>query len=178
MASINKVILIGNLGRDPELRTFPSGGQIATVGLATSEQWRDKQSGERREQTEWHNLVFNDRLAEIASQYLRKGSQIYVEGRLRTRKWQDQNGQERSTTEIRVDVMQMLGARGGSGGDGYDSQGGQSGYGGGYSRAPAQPYSAPAPAPMQQAPAAPPAASHQPAPQQGYSDFEDDDIPF
>ena len=92
--AVNKVILVGNLGRDPEVRTFPSGGQVANVTLATTERWKDRQSGEMREHTEWHRLVFNDRLAEIAGQYLRKGSQIYVEGSIRTRKWTDQSGQK------------------------------------------------------------------------------------
>lgn len=169
MASVNKVILVGNLGRDPELRTFPSGGQVANISIATTEQWKDRQSGERRELTEWHNVVFNDRLAEIASQYLRKGSSVYVEGRLRTRKWQDQNGQDRYTTEIRADVLQMLGGRGEGGAGGGN-------YGGGYEapapamQAPAR--QAPAPAPMaRNNPPAPPAAN--------YGDsFEDDDIPF
>ena len=114
--AVNKVILIGNLGRDPEVRTFPSGGQVANVTLATTERWKDRQSGEMREHTEWHRLVFNDRLAEIAGQYLRKGSQIYVEGSIRTRKWTDQSGQERSTSEIRVSDMQMLGSRNAAGG--------------------------------------------------------------
>lgn len=112
--SVNKVILVGNLGRDPELRSFPNGGQIANATLATSRRWTDKQTGEKREETEWHRLVFNNRLAEIAGQYLRKGSQIYVEGSLRTRKWQDQSGEDRYTTEVRVDHMQMLGARAGA----------------------------------------------------------------
>lgn len=173
MASVNKVILVGNLGRDPELRTFPSGGQVTNISIATTEQWKDRQSGERRELTEWHNVVFNDRLAEIASQYLRKGSAVYVEGRLRTRKWQDQNGQDRYTTEIRADVLQMLGGRG-EGGAGAGAGGGN--YGSGYDapapapQAPAR--QAPAPAPMaRNNPPAPPAAS--------YGDsFEDDDIPF
>ena len=130
MASVNKVILVGNLGRDPEMRTFPSGDQVANVSLATTDKWRDKQSGEMREHTEWHRLVFNGRLAEIAGQYLRKGSQIYVEGSIRTRKWTDQqSGQERYSTEIRVDQMQMLGR----------SEGGQQ-------------QSAPKAAPQQQAP--------------------------
>ena len=118
--AVNKIILIGNLGRDPEVRTFPSGGQVANVTLATTERWKDRQSGEMREHTEWHRLVFNDRLAEIAGQYLRKGSQIYVEGSIRTRKWTDQSGQERSTSEIRVSDMQMLGSRNAAG-DGGDT---------------------------------------------------------
>ncbi len=116
MASVNKVILVGNLGRDPELRTFPSGDQVANVSLATTDNWKDKQTGEKKEATEWHRLVFSGRLAEIAGQYLRKGSQIYVEGSLRTRKWQDQaTGQDRYSTEIRVQQMQMLGRREGMG---------------------------------------------------------------
>ncbi len=125
--SINKVILIGNLGRDPEIRTFPSGDQVANVTLATTEKWRDRQSGEPREHTEWHRLVFNGRLAEIAGQYLRKGSQIYVEGSIRTRKWQGQDGQDRYSTEVRVDQMQMLGSRqsGGSAAPADDGWGAQ-----------------------------------------------------
>lgn len=112
MASINKVMLIGNLGRDPEPRTFPDGGMVTNASIATTEKWTDKQTGQPREQTEWHNLVFNGRLAEIAAQYLRKGSQVYVEGSIRTRKWQDKNGQDRYTTEIRVMQFQMLGKKG------------------------------------------------------------------
>ena len=112
MASLNKVHLIGNLGKDPEMRSFPSGDQVANVSLATTSRWKDKQSGEVKEQVEWHRLVFSGRLAEIAGQYLRKGSQIYVEGSIRTRKWTDQSGQDRYSTEIRVDQMQMLGGKG------------------------------------------------------------------
>ena len=100
MASVNKVILIGNLGKDPEVRYMPSGRAVANVTLATSESWKDKNSGEKQERTEWHNVVFYSPLAEIAGQYLRKGSQVFVEGRLQTRKWQDKNGQDRYTTEI------------------------------------------------------------------------------
>ena len=112
MASVNKVIIVGNLGRDPEIKVFPSGDQVANVTLATTDKWRDKQTGETKEHTEWHRLVFNGRLAEIAGQYLRKGSQIYVEGSIRTRKWTDQqSGQDRYSTEIRVDQMQMLGGK-------------------------------------------------------------------
>ena len=111
MASVNKVIIVGNLGRDPEMRTFPSGDQVANVRIATTDRWRDKNTGENKEATEWHSVVFNGRLAEIVGQYLRKGSQVYVEGSLRTRKWTDQSGQERYTTEIRADQMQMLGGR-------------------------------------------------------------------
>ena len=121
MASLNKVMLIGNLGRDPEPRTFPSGDMVTNVSIATTERWKDRQSGEMREATEWHNLVFNGRLAEIAAQYLRKGSPVYIEGRLRTRKWQDKNGQDRYTTEIGVYEMKMLGSRA----DGARAQGAQ-----------------------------------------------------
>ena len=134
MSSVNKVIVVGHLGRDPEMRTFPSGDAVANVTIATSDKWKDKQSGEMREATEWHRVVFNGRLAEIAGQYLRKGSLVYVEGSLRTRKWTDQSGVEKFTTEIRADQMQMLGARqgggdtgasmGGGGGAGYGQQGG------------------------------------------------------
>lgn len=113
---VNKVILVGNLGKDPEVRYMPSGGAVANVTLATSEQWKDKQSGEQKERTEWHNVVFYQRLAEIVGEYLKKGSQIYVEGSLRTRKWQDKSGNDRYTTEIVASDMQMLGGRGGSGG--------------------------------------------------------------
>ncbi len=109
MASVNKVILLGFLGRDPELRHTPAGDVIANMSLATTESWKDKNTGERREATEWHRLVFFSRLAEVAGQYLKKGSQVYVEGTLRTRKWQDQSGQDRYTTEIRGDVLKMLG---------------------------------------------------------------------
>ena len=112
MASLNKVLLIGHLGRDPESRTFPDGGMVCNASIATTEKWTDKQTGQPREQTEWHNLVFNGRLAEIAAQYLRKGAPVYVEGSIRTRKWQDKNGQDRYTTEIRVMQMQMLGKKG------------------------------------------------------------------
>lgn len=111
MASLNKVILIGNCGKDPEVRYAPSGDAIANITLATTETWKDKQSGEKREQTEWHRVVFFGRLAEIVGQYVKKGSQLYVEGRLQTRKWQDKDGQDRYTTEIRGDEMKMLGSR-------------------------------------------------------------------
>ncbi|MGF6212391.1 single-stranded DNA-binding protein [Comamonas sp. 4034] len=110
MASVNTVIIVGNLGRDPEIRTFPSGDQVANVTIATTDRWRDKSTGESKESTEWHRVVFNGRLAEIAGQYLRKGSQVYISGSLRTRKWTDQaSGQERYATEIRADSLQMLG---------------------------------------------------------------------
>lgn len=114
---INKVILIGNLGKDPETRYLPSGSAVANVTLATNESWKDPQSGEQQERTEWHNVVFFGRLAEIAGEYLRKGSQVYVEGSLRTRKWQDKNGADRYTTEVVARDMQMLGARGAAGSD-------------------------------------------------------------
>lgn len=112
---INKVILIGHLGADPETRYMPSGSAVTNMRLATTEQWRDKTSGEQQERTEWHNVAMFGRLAEIAAEYLRKGSQVYVEGRLRTRKWQDRDGNDRWTTEIVANEMQMLGGRSGSG---------------------------------------------------------------
>ncbi len=194
MASVNKVIIVGNLGRDPEMRTFPSGDQVANVTIATTDKWKDKQSGEMKEATEWHRVVFNGRLAEIAGQYLRKGSQVYVEGSLRTRKWTDQAGVEKYSTEIRADQMQMLGSRqgmgggqggggGGQQGGGYDDGGGYGGdQGGGGYDAPPQQQRRPAP-PQQQRPAAP-AARPAPAPMaqapraaSGFDDM-DDDIPF
>ena len=115
MASVNKVILVGNLGRDPETRYMPDGAALTNVSVATSFQWTDKASGEKKEETEWHRVVFRGRLAEIAGEYLKKGSQVYVEGRLRTRKWQDKDGQDRYTTEIMGDAMKMLGSRAGAG---------------------------------------------------------------
>ncbi len=124
MASVNKVILIGNLGKDPETRYMPNGEAVTNITLATTDTWKDKNSGEKREATEWHRVVFFRKLAEIANQYLRKGSQVYVEGSLKTRKWQDQSGQDRYTTEIVADEMKMLGSRQGGGGGGmadYDS---------------------------------------------------------
>ena len=179
MASVNKVILVGNLGRDPEMRTFPSGDQVANVTIATTDRWRDKNTGENKESTEWHRVVFNGRLAEIVGQYLRKGSQVYVEGSIRTRKWTDQSGQERYSTEIRADTMQMLGARQGMGGGQNQGYGDDAGYGdnGGYEnqrRAAAPAPRAPAPAPR---PAPAPMA---PPPQRAASGFDDmdDDIPF
>lgn len=111
MAGINKVIIVGHLGNDPEMRSMPNGEAVANISVATSEAWTDKNTGERREMTEWHRIVFYRKLAEICGQYLKKGAQVYIEGRLRTRKWQDQNGQDRYTTEIQGDVMQMLGTR-------------------------------------------------------------------
>ncbi|SPJ14980.1 Single-stranded DNA-binding protein [Burkholderiales bacterium] len=116
MASVNKVILVGNLGRDPETRYSPDGAAMTNISIATTSQWKDKNTGEKREETEWHRVAFFGRLAEIAGEYLRKGSQVYVEGRLRTRKWQDkESGQDRYSTEIVADVMQMLGSRQGVG---------------------------------------------------------------
>lgn len=140
MRGVNKVIIIGNLGADPEARQFSNGGSVTNISVATSEQWTDKQSGEKREATEWHRISLFNRLGEIAAQYLRKGSKVYIEGSLRTRKYQDPNGQDRYITEIRAEQMQMLdGATGGSGdgggfggqgygnqGGGYSNQGGQS----------------------------------------------------
>ena len=114
MASVNKVILLGNLGRDPEVRYTPNGDAVANYSIATTETWKDKQ-GNRQEKTEWHNIVMYRRLAEIAGEYLKKGSSVYIEGRLQTRKWQDKQGNDRYTTEIRGDIMRMLGARGGDG---------------------------------------------------------------
>ena len=145
---INKVILVGNLGNDPEHRVLPSGGGVTNISLATSESWKDKTSGEQKERTEWHRVVFFNRLSEIAAEYLRKGSKVYVEGTLRTRKWQDQSGQDRYTTETVGAEMQMLDSRGAT----QD--------GGGYQSAPAA--SSPAPA----------AANPEPI------DFPEDDIPF
>lgn len=116
MASVNKVILVGNLGRDPETRYAPNGDAICNISVATTDSWKDKQTGEKKEQTEWHRVSFYGRLAEVVGQYLKKGSPVYVEGSLRTRKWQDKDGQDRYTTEIRADSMQMLGGRP-SGGD-------------------------------------------------------------
>src|SRR6187455_3859900 len=127
MASINKVILIGNLGRDPEVRYTPSGSAVYNVTLATSRNWKDKNSGDKVEETEWHRVVFYDRLAEIAGEYLKKGRSVYVEGRLKTRKWQDKEGKDNYTTEVIADQMQLLGSREGGGDEG-------GGGGGGYSR--------------------------------------------
>ena len=112
---VNKVILVGNLGKDPETRYMPSGSAVTNLTLATSESWKDKQTGEQQERTEWHKIAMFGRLAEIAAEYLRKGSQVYIEGKLRTRKWQDKEGKDRYTTEIVADEMQMLGSKGGGG---------------------------------------------------------------
>jgi single-strand DNA-binding protein len=115
MASVNKVILVGNLGADPETKYLPSGDAVTNIRLATTDRWKDKASGEMKEATEWHRIAFFGRVAEIAGEYLKKGSQVYIEGRIRTRKWQDKDGQDRYSTEIVADTMQMLGARSGSG---------------------------------------------------------------
>ncbi len=164
---LNKVILIGNLGADPEVRYMPSGGAVVNITLATSMRWKDKQTGEKKEATEWHRVVFFNRLAEIAGEYLKKGSQVYIEGRLQTRKWQDQGGQDRYTTEIIASEMHMLGSR----------SGGTANFGGdqpqvGYSA----PSSRPASQPQQSAPQQN-SASMPPTPPPNYDDF-DDDIPF
>ena len=127
MASVNKVILVGNLGRDPETRYATSGAAICNITVATSRQWKDKASGEKKEETEWHRVVFYDRLAEIAGEYLKKGRPVYVEGRLKTRKWQDKEGQDRYTTEIIADEMQLLGSREGGGGGGGGASAGPAG---------------------------------------------------
>ncbi|OOF72422.1 single-stranded DNA-binding protein [Rodentibacter caecimuris] len=148
MAGVNKVIIVGHLGNDPEIRTMPNGEAVANISVATSESWTDKNNGERRELTEWHRIIFYRRQAEICGEYLKKGSQVYVEGRLRTRKWQDQNGQDRYITEIQGDVMQMLGSRP----QNSNSATGQH-------------------QPSQQ-------QGHQPQPEQSTMDNFDDDIPF
>ncbi|MGE5622138.1 MAG: single-stranded DNA-binding protein [Bacillota bacterium] len=163
MASVNKVIIVGNLGRDPETRYMPNGDAVTNIAVATTESWKDKNTGEKKELTEWHRITFYRKLAEIAGQYLKKGSQVYVEGRLQTRKWTDKEGVERYTTEIIADTMQMLGSRQGMGGGAPAPM--EDDYGGSM------------PAPRQSAGgggAARPAASR-PAP--NFSDI-DDDIPF
>jgi len=164
---INKVIIVGNCGNDPETRYTPGGSAITNISVATSDSWKDKQTGQQQERTEWHRIVFFNRLAEIAGEYLRKGSQVYVEGRLQTRKWQDQSGQDRYTTEIVANEMQMLGGRGEGGGMPGGQQGG--GYSaqntGGYGQQNQAPQSAGRP--NMQPQSAPPAMD----------DF-DDDIPF
>lgn len=138
MAGVNKVILVGNLGADPEVRRMNDGNPVVNLRLATSEQWRDRNSGERRERTEWHRVViFNENLARVAEQYLKKGSKIYIEGQLQTRKWQDQSGQDRYSTEVVLNrfrgELQMLDSRGGGGGSGGGDDGGYGDGGGGYS---------------------------------------------
>jgi len=159
MASVNKVIVVGNLGRDPEVRYTPNGSAVCNVSVATTRSWKNKESGDKSEETEWHRVVFYDKLAEIAGEYLKKGRSVYVEGRLKTRKWQDKDGVEKYTTEIVATDMQMLGSREGMGGGAASEEGG------GYERA---------------APAARPAAAaaNRPAAKSsGFSDM-DDDIPF
>ena len=156
--SVNKVILVGRLGAEPESRAFPDGGSICNLRLATSESWKDKQTGERKERTEWHRVVLRNRLGEIAQQYLRKGSQVYIEGRIQTRKWQDQNGQDRYSTEIVGNEMTMLDSKGAGGG------------------APAYQQNAPTPQAAPQ-PASPSAGPDYGSPQGG-ADYLDDDIPF
>jgi single-strand DNA-binding protein len=174
---INKVILVGNLGQDPEVRYMPSGGAVANISIATSESWKDKQTGQPVDKTEWHRIVFFNRLAEIAGEYLKKGSQVYVEGKLQTRKWQDQAGVDRYTTEVVANELQMLGGRQGQGDDsnmgGDPGYGAESSYGGGQSSGGGMnsgmsntPPKAKAPQ-AKQAPAAPPSM-----------DSFDDDIPF
>ena len=152
---VNKVILVGNLGKDPDMKYTASGAAIANITIATSESWNDKQTGEKVEKTEWHRVVAFQRLAEIMGEYLRKGSQVYIEGKIQTRKWQDQNGQDRYTTEVVANDMQMLGSRGGEGGGGRPQGGG-----GGFRNNPQ----------TQQT-----QAQAQPKPD---NDFADDDIPF
>ncbi len=169
MASINKVILIGNLGRDPEVRYTPSGAAVCNVTLATSRNWKDKATGDKVEETEWHRVVFYDRLAEIAGEYLKKGRSVYVEGRLKTRKWQDKDGVEKYTTEIVADNMQMLGGREGMGG------GDEGGSARGYARESGGAEGAARPA--QRPPAAKPAAAQAARSSTGFDDM-DDDIPF
>jgi single-strand DNA-binding protein len=183
MASVNKVIIVGNLGKDPEIRYMPSGDAVANITVATTDRYKDKQSGENREITEWHRISFFGRLAEIAGQYLKKGSQVYVEGSLRTRKWTDQSGQEKYSTEIRADSMQMLGSRQGMGGPGPSSGGGQGpddGYDDGYSSAPPAQAAPRRPAPPARPAAAPAPAMARPAPGKSATGFDDmdDDIPF
>jgi len=182
---VNTVILIGNLGTDPESRFLPSGGAVTNISLATSESWKDKQTGALQERTEWHRVVFFNRLAEIAAEYLKKGSKVYIMGSLRTRKWQDNNGQDRYTTEIVANDMQMLDSRGAMG----DAAGG---FGGNYQPAPAlggpMPVTGPVTGGAPQAPAQQPAAMPKnPASQQApepamaggqFDDKFDDDIPF
>jgi single-strand DNA-binding protein len=161
MASLNKVQIIGNLGRDPETRYMPSGDAMTSITVATTETWKDKATGEKKEATEWHRITFFGKLAEIAGQYLKKGSQVYVEGSLRTRKYTDKDGVEKYATDIRADEMKMLGGRPGAGGGAPMDD---SGYGG-----------APAPRPSAPQQSARPAPSPRPAP--NFSDM-DDDIPF
>ncbi|MDP4558889.1 single-stranded DNA-binding protein [Halomonas meridiana] len=192
--SVNKVILIGNLGQDPEVRFTPSGTAVANLNLATSDTWMDRQSGQRQERTEWHRVVLFNKTAEIAQQYLKKGSKVYIEGRLQTRKWQDQNGQDRYSTEIVANDMQMLDGRSGDYQGGGAPQGGyaqqapaqqappQQHYGqqppqqGGYPSQGAPQRNAPAPQPQQPAPNQ--QNSSYGAPDPGNFDDFDDEIPF
>ncbi len=164
MASINKVILIGNLGRDPEVRYTTSGSAICNITVATTRNWKDKNSGDKVEETEWHRVVFYDRLAEIAGEYLKKGRPVYVEGRLKTRKWTDKDGVEKYTTEVIAENMQLLGSRDGGGGGGGGDEGG------GYSRSPQG-------GGERSAPASRPASRPAPKSSTGFDDM-DDDIPF
>jgi single-strand DNA-binding protein len=189
---VNKVILIGNLGQDPDIRFLPSGNPVANLRIATTDSWTDRQSGQRQERTEWHTVVLFNKLAEIAQQYVKKGSRIYIEGRLQTRKWQGQDGQDRYSTEIVANDMQMLDTRGGQGGGADYSQQPQSNYGapqggygqqgGGYGNAP-QGGGQPQQRPAQQPPQQPPAGGQQGggnygAPSPGSFDDFDDEIPF
>jgi single-strand DNA-binding protein len=169
---VNKVILIGNLGADPETRAMPSGMTVANIRIATSENWKDKQSGEQKERTEWHNVAMFGRLGEIAGEYLKKGSKVYIEGSLRTRKWQDKQGNDRYTTEIIANEMQMLDSRGGGmgGGGGGGGGGGDFGGGGGGGGGRGRQQSGPPPDDFDQGP---PSGG----PDKGGGDF-DDDIPF
>ncbi|EGR1893628.1 single-stranded DNA-binding protein [Vibrio vulnificus] len=173
---INKVILVGNLGNDPEIRYMPSGGAVANITVATSETWRDKATGEPREKTEWHRVTLYGKLAEVAGEYLRKGSQVYIEGQLQTRKWQDQNGQDRYSTEVVVQgyngIMQMLGGRQQQGG--APAMGGAPQQQGGWGQ-PQQP--AAQPSYQKQAPAQQQPMQSQPQYNEPPMDF-DDDIPF
>ncbi|SFI10729.1 single-stranded DNA-binding protein [Modicisalibacter xianhensis] len=186
---VNKVILIGNLGQDPDVRFLPSGNPVANLRIATTDSWTDRQSGQRQERTEWHSVVLFNKLAEIAQQYVKKGSRIYIEGRLQTRKWQGQDGQDRYSTEIVANDMQMLDSRGGQGGGGADyGQAPQNNYGapqggygqqGGYGNAPQGGGGQPQQRPPQQ----PPAGGQQGggnygAPNPGSFDDFDDEIPF
>ncbi len=170
MASVNKVILIGNLGRDPEVRYTPNGNAICTINIATSRVWKNKESGEKQEETDWHRVVFFDRQAEIAGEYLKKGRPVYVEGRLKTRKWQDKDGKDVYTTEVVAETMQLLGGREGAGG----GAGGGADEGGGYNEGSQR--SAPAPASRPAAAAAARPAASKPA-STGFDNM-DDDIPF
>jgi len=166
MASINKVILIGNLGADPEMRTMPNGDAVANIRLATTESWKDKATGEKKELTEWHRVVFYRKLAEIVGQYSKKGAALYVEGRIRTRKWQDKEGQERYTTEIEANEMQMLGGRQSV------AQGDSSEYDGGYENSQVSPQ------PQSFSPRLPPSASGGAKKTTTSFNPDDDDIPF